>query len=87
MIDEKPAKTFVSVHAAVFELTGHITIKGGGLEGTYRARQFHFHWGSTNEKGSEHVIDHIRYPMEVLQVEYGPLLRTLFAVSCWFQQD
>lgn len=29
------------------------------------AAQFHFHWGSTNSKGSEHTINSKQYPMEV----------------------
>ena len=40
-------------------------IKGAGLPGTYRIAQLHFHWGSDNNKGSEHTIDGNAYPLEV----------------------
>ena len=40
-------------------------ISGGGLKGTYIATQFHFHWGSSSDKGSEHTIDGKQYPLEV----------------------
>ena len=40
-------------------------ISGGGLKGTYTAVQFHFHWGSSSDKGSEHTIDGKQYPLEV----------------------
>ncbi|GBM27406.1 Putative carbonic anhydrase 3 [Araneus ventricosus] len=40
-------------------------IKGGGLGGKYTFRQLHFHWGSSNNKGSEHRIDGKTYPAEL----------------------
>ncbi|XP_043924628.1 carbonic anhydrase 15-like [Protopterus annectens] len=43
----------------------NINISGAGLPGVYRAVQFHFHWGSKNENGSEHTIDWHQYPMEL----------------------
>ncbi|ETE57106.1 Carbonic anhydrase 2, partial [Ophiophagus hannah] len=42
-----------------------INITRGGLRGTYRAVQFHFHWGDLKRNGSEHYIDGIQYPMEL----------------------
>lgn len=50
---------------------GEIEVSGGGLDGTYSALQFHFHWGQTdftNHPGSEHTVDGHRYPMEVCPV-------------------
>lgn len=45
---------------------GWITeIKGGPLEGTWRLEQFHLHWGSSNDRGSEHTIDGKTYAAEV----------------------
>ena len=35
------------------------------LEGEYHLGQFHFHWGSAEDKGSEHTIDGKRYFAEV----------------------
>lgn len=46
-------------------LEGNYTIRGGGLGGTYVADQVHFHWGFSNEQGSEHVLDRRKYPAEV----------------------
>nr|XP_046232575.1 carbonic anhydrase 4-like [Scatophagus argus]XP_046232576.1 carbonic anhydrase 4-like [Scatophagus argus] len=43
-----------------------VEVSGGGLNGTYSAIQFHFHWGDTeHHPGSEHTIDGHRYPMEM----------------------
>ncbi|XP_012706566.2 carbonic anhydrase 4a isoform X1 [Fundulus heteroclitus] len=41
------------------------TISGGGLEDTYKAVQFHLHWGTDGGPGSEHTIDGEQYPMEL----------------------
>ena len=41
---------------------------GGGLIGTYTTIQFHLHWGSSNDKGSEHTVDGMMYPAEVCYV-------------------
>lgn len=49
------------------------TVASGGLTGTYKAVQFHFHWGNNESRGtaptvssgSEHSIDGERYAMEV----------------------
>lgn len=40
-------------------------LRGGGLSHDYQAAQFHFHWGSTDDRGSEHALNNKRYPMEV----------------------
>ena len=32
---------------------------------TYDFFQVIFHWGPSNEEGSEHTIDYVRYPMEL----------------------
>lgn len=42
------------------------TITGGPLKkGVYEFSQFHFHWGSDNSKGSEHLINGKGGPMEI----------------------
>ncbi|XP_036974441.1 carbonic anhydrase 4a [Acanthopagrus latus] len=41
------------------------TISGGGLPTTYKAVQFHLHWGNNGGPGSEHTIDGEQYPMEL----------------------
>lgn len=40
-------------------------LTGGPITGTYRLKQFHFHWGSRDDKGSEHTVDGKVYPAEV----------------------
>lgn len=40
-------------------------ISGGGLPDSYKAVQFHLHWGKEGGPGSEHTIDGEQYPMEV----------------------
>nr|XP_019962607.1 PREDICTED: carbonic anhydrase 4-like isoform X1 [Paralichthys olivaceus]XP_019962608.1 PREDICTED: carbonic anhydrase 4-like isoform X1 [Paralichthys olivaceus]XP_019962609.1 PREDICTED: carbonic anhydrase 4-like isoform X1 [Paralichthys olivaceus] len=42
-----------------------VEISGGGLGHVYSTLQFHFHWGSTVSKGSEHMVDSKRYSMEM----------------------
>ena len=42
--------------------------RDGPLGGdNYELLQFHFHWGSTNDRGSEHTIDGERYIDEKLK--------------------
>ena len=45
--------------------SGDAIISGGGLEGEYKAGQFHFHWGSVGTQGSEHTLDGRSFPLEV----------------------
>lgn len=60
LTDEKP-----SVISAHFALPPSAKIHGGGLASTYKALQFHLHWGVDAGPGSEHTVDGERYPMEV----------------------
>lgn len=46
-------------------------IRGGGLPGVYVAEQFHFHWGATDERGSEHDVNGKHFPMEMHLVHYN----------------
>lgn len=43
------------------------TIYGGGLPTSYKAVQFHLHWGTNGGPGSEHTIDGEQFPMEVMK--------------------
>lgn len=45
--------------------TNTATVSGGDLGSTFKAAQFHFHWGSDNTKGSEHTYNGKNYPAEV----------------------
>lgn len=40
-------------------------LRGGPLSGPYRLRQFHLHWGSADDHGSEHTVDGVQYAAEV----------------------
>lgn len=40
-------------------------IQGGSLTGIYDICSMVFHWGQSNEEGSEHTVDYVRYPMEL----------------------
>ncbi|XP_075684190.1 carbonic anhydrase 3-like [Rhinoderma darwinii] len=49
---------------------GSSVIKDGPLNGSYRLRQLQFHWGSSDDHGSEHVIDGLRYAGEIQFVHW-----------------
>jgi len=40
-------------------------ISNGTLPGNFNLLQFHFHWGSTNDRGSEHTVDGKSFAMEL----------------------
>ncbi|KAM9307866.1 carbonic anhydrase 2-like [Gastrophryne carolinensis] len=46
-------------------------LKGGALEGTYRLKQFHIHWGSCEGHGSEHTVDGVKYEAELHLVHWN----------------
>ena len=46
-----------------------IKISGGGLIHTYTLRQFHFHWAASNDLGTEHTVDGVSAPLEVVSVK------------------
>ncbi|XP_017273757.1 carbonic anhydrase 4 isoform X2 [Kryptolebias marmoratus] len=47
-------------------MDNEVEMSGGGLNGTYSAVQFHFHWGDTeHHPGSEHTVDGHRYQIEM----------------------
>ncbi|KAF4022505.1 hypothetical protein G4228_014036 [Cervus hanglu yarkandensis] len=50
-------------------------LRGGPLTGSYRLRQFHLHWGSADDHGSEHVVDGMRYAAEI--GEHNPQLQKI----------
>ncbi|XP_077995920.1 carbonic anhydrase 3-like [Glandiceps talaboti] len=57
-------------HNAKVVLHGDYTVTGGGLPATYRAEQFHFHWGSCDSIGSEHFMNGRAYSAEMHIVTY-----------------
>uniref|UniRef100_A0A673MIS9 Carbonic anhydrase n=1 Tax=Sinocyclocheilus rhinocerous TaxID=307959 RepID=A0A673MIS9_9TELE len=88
--DPKLASFIFDGHEKVFNMSvenhGHsanvffqksVRLRGGGLPATYKAVQFHLHWGENGGQGSEHSVDGERYPMELhivhIKEKYGSL--------------
>lgn len=40
-------------------------LTAGPITGTYRLKQFHFHWGASDDRGSEHTVNNVKFPSEV----------------------
>lgn len=55
----------------------NVVISDGGLQGTYKLVQFHFHWGSTSSKGAEHLLNGIQYAMEMHLVHMSTRYSTM----------
>uniref|UniRef100_A0A3Q1HVA7 Carbonic anhydrase n=1 Tax=Anabas testudineus TaxID=64144 RepID=A0A3Q1HVA7_ANATE len=51
--------------------TDSSTLTGGPISGKYRLKQFHFHWGSSDDRGSEHTVNGIKYPCELHLVHWN----------------
>ncbi|RXN24696.1 carbonic anhydrase 1 [Labeo rohita] len=47
------------------------TLTEGPISGKYRLKQFHFHWGASDDKGSEHTVDGKCYPAELHLVHWN----------------
>ena len=45
-------------------------MSGGGLGHSYKLAQAHFHWGSADHRGSEHIIGTEAFPLEMHLVHY-----------------
>jgi len=48
-------------------------LQGGPLNGAYDFFNVIFHWGPSDQEGSEHTMDYVRYPMElqVIHTKHG----------------
>ena len=57
-------------------------MSGGGLEHTYWAHSFHFHWGLDKMHGTEHKINGNQYALEVCTVI---MLYITSKVCSWLQ--
>ncbi|XP_076435005.1 uncharacterized protein LOC143274907 [Babylonia areolata] len=66
-----------SGHGASVRVTGDMSVEGGGLAGRYRTAEFHFHWGSRSDIGSEHAVEGQKYPLEMHVVNYAEKYGTL----------
>lgn len=54
-------------------------LKGGPLNDCYRLEQFHLHWGSCDNHGSEHMIDGQSYAAELHLVHWNSTKYSSFA--------
>ncbi|KAK7163912.1 hypothetical protein R3I94_002582 [Phoxinus phoxinus] len=52
-------------HSVQVSIPVKATVSGGNLRETYKAVQFHLHWGVEGGPGSEHTVDGEQYPMEL----------------------
>lgn len=57
-------------HTIKVKIDGSVMIDGGGIGDTFKIFQLHFHWGGTNDYGSEHRIDGKTFPLEMHMVSY-----------------
>lgn len=60
-----------SGHSMNLELQGEYILEEGALEGSYRAVELQFHWGSNDKRGAEHIIDDYVAPMELHLIHYN----------------
>ncbi|XP_061396665.1 putative carbonic anhydrase 5, partial [Musca vetustissima] len=56
-------------------------VSGGVLKSKYEAVAVHFHWGSRNSKGSEHMIDNRRFDVEMHIVHKNVIYATVAEAS------
>uniref|UniRef100_A0A8C8RM47 Carbonic anhydrase n=1 Tax=Pelusios castaneus TaxID=367368 RepID=A0A8C8RM47_9SAUR len=54
-----------SFHVIFEDKDNRSVVTGGPLTGNYRLNQFHFHWGQTDDYGSEHTVDGAKYASEL----------------------
>ncbi|XP_037949018.1 carbonic anhydrase 7-like isoform X2 [Teleopsis dalmanni] len=52
-------------------------VRGGKLPGEFEVEGIHFHWGDKNNRGAEHVVNDIRYTMEMHIVHRNKKYATL----------
>ena len=64
----------------VFPENADYGVSGGGLVGNYKTHSFHFHWGSVNTQGPEHILDGEKFGAEVSE---GRLWDYLFIHTYW----
>ncbi|KAK3090265.1 hypothetical protein FSP39_010505 [Pinctada imbricata] len=74
-------------HTVKVDLSGDAMVKGGGLphRDGYRVAQFHFHWGSDNNRGSEHTYSGQMFPLEIndeqVNCNYSPLIDLIMNIK------
>uniref|UniRef100_A0A1A8KHL7 Carbonic anhydrase n=1 Tax=Nothobranchius kuhntae TaxID=321403 RepID=A0A1A8KHL7_NOTKU len=60
-----------SIQVTFADDTDSSTLRDGPVTGTYRLKQFHFHWGSADHKGSEHTVAGTKFPAELHLVHWN----------------
>ncbi|XP_025056025.1 carbonic anhydrase 1 [Alligator sinensis] len=60
-----------SFHVNFEDKDNQSVVTGGPLTGSYRLRQFHFHWGPVDDRGSEHAVDGAKYASELHLVHWN----------------
>ncbi|KAF5401320.1 Eukaryotic-type carbonic anhydrase [Paragonimus heterotremus] len=60
-----PQKISMGPHNFHVHVGGNGVLKSGPLTSEYRLVQFHFHWGSGNTWGSEHLVNGVSSPAEL----------------------
>ncbi|KAI4539537.1 hypothetical protein MG293_009932 [Ovis ammon polii] len=68
-----------SFHVNFEDSDNRSVLKGGPLSESYRLRQFHFHWGSTDDCGSEHLVDGATFSAELHLVHWNSAKYPSFA--------
>ncbi|KFQ50960.1 Carbonic anhydrase 1, partial [Pelecanus crispus] len=58
-------------HMSFEDKDNQSVLTGGPLNGTYRLWQFHFHWGQTDEQGSEHTVGVRKYASELHLIHWN----------------
>uniref|UniRef100_A0A4W3I0Z2 Carbonic anhydrase n=1 Tax=Callorhinchus milii TaxID=7868 RepID=A0A4W3I0Z2_CALMI len=73
--DPRSSKTIAnnghSIQVDFDDTTDQSVLKGGPVTGSYRLRQFHFHWGSCDGRGSEHLVDGASFAAELHLVHWN----------------
>uniref|UniRef100_A0A8D1DXX3 Carbonic anhydrase n=1 Tax=Sus scrofa TaxID=9823 RepID=A0A8D1DXX3_PIG len=60
-----------SFHVNFEDNDNRSVLKDGPLSESYRLLQFHFHWGKTDDYGSEHLVDGAKYSAELHIVHWN----------------
>ncbi|XP_069778120.1 carbonic anhydrase 13-like [Narcine bancroftii] len=83
--DPSSAKSLTNTSKSVqvdFDDSGELSVLSGGpIQGKYRLRQFHLHWGACDGKGSEHIIVGKHYSAELHLVHWNAEKYASFEVA------
>ncbi|RVE58605.1 hypothetical protein OJAV_G00195940 [Oryzias javanicus] len=60
-----------SIQVTFLDDSDKSTLTDGPISGVYRLKQFHFHWGGADDRGSEHTVDGTKYAAELHLVHWN----------------